>query len=109
MTAGTDKLLSLARESGAETGAWIDAKDETWVQFRCLEDLAAFAERIRQEEREKCADACCVVAQQFLKSADEAITEWDRNMHKDTARGAYECAHAIRSIGTTESKTEGTR
>jgi hypothetical protein len=52
MTTSPDKLLSIARESGAETGAWIDEPSVTWVQFYCMEDLAGFVERIRAEQQD---------------------------------------------------------
>jgi hypothetical protein len=52
MTTSPDKLLSIARESGAETGAWIDEPTVTWVQFYCLNDLAGFVERIRAEQQD---------------------------------------------------------
>jgi hypothetical protein len=48
----SDNLLSLARDCGAETGA------ETWTKFHLPEHLAAFAERIRAEERERAALLC---------------------------------------------------
>jgi hypothetical protein len=53
----TDQLLSLAREAGAHIGkkTTIERGVEPYI-FITESQLTAFAERIRQDERERCAE-----------------------------------------------------
>jgi hypothetical protein len=61
----TDQLLSLAREVGAFEFQQKGTSDPTsYVRFTLLQ-LTAFAERIRQDERERCAKVCDEDAAEF--------------------------------------------
>jgi hypothetical protein len=89
MTADTAPLLALARECGfvhqskVAPGVTIPVAAEF-----SLTQLAAFAERIRQDERERAARIC--ENQSMRWKGDRAIYI------------AHECAAAIRSSGTSE-------
>jgi hypothetical protein len=53
----TQSLLDLARECGAQIGKVTFGDEYTFVRFT-EPSLAAFADRIRKDEREKCAKLC---------------------------------------------------
>jgi hypothetical protein len=83
----TDQLLSLAREVGASVDA-IDA------QYNVAFDevtLPAFVERIRQEERERCAAIC-----------DEIERQQENDNGAANTGGAAACAAAIRGSKSDE-------
>jgi hypothetical protein len=85
----TDQLLSLALEVGAHISP------AGFVEFTEHDDLTAFAERIRQDERERCAKLC-----------DEDAAEFGHPMKR---AGAQACAirlRAIRSSGTSGRKSD---
>jgi hypothetical protein len=106
MTTSPDKLLSIARESGAETGAWIDEPSVTWVQFYCLKDLAGFVERIRQDERERVLKAAKSRYDHEAKGAAHHAGRWHAayEYHMTRQAAMSDMLDAIRSISTTESK-----
>jgi hypothetical protein len=88
--ADTSKLLSLAKECGAETGA-------CWVKFHRFEDLAAFEQRIRQDERERLIEEI-----DGMRSMDRAVNLTAREIIANEV--LEDCIASIRSSGTSESQ-----
>jgi hypothetical protein len=89
----TDKLLSLAREVGAETcGRRLTCRQcRQRIRFSRQPSFTAFVERIRQEERERCAAIC-----------DEIERQQENDNGAANTGGAAACAAAIRGSKSDE-------
>jgi hypothetical protein len=74
----TDKILELAREAGFEiVDGMIDLGEHS--DYTATESLKAFANLIRQDEREQCAKVCDGLAEQDycvdVRNAAKSIRE----------------------------------
>jgi hypothetical protein len=103
MTTSPDKLLSIARESGGDEcfGNDIEGHENAVIVTEAV--LATFAERIRQEERERCAR---IADEHCGDAADAPFKDYENTHIAGYMDASNDIAAAIRSISTTESKDE---
>ena len=78
-------IMEMAREAGFEGCAEL-----TWEGVICTEELEAFAEMVRADEREACAKVCDELP------APDIYSHTDKSMWDVTC---MDCADAIRSRG----------
>jgi hypothetical protein len=102
MTTSPDKLLSTARESGFTGPLQWPAPGLYMAEESAF---AAFAERIRQDEREKVRELL-TEAVDFWQTYSSMSEQYQDDMAAERNAMLEKMEDAIRSISTTESKGE---
>jgi hypothetical protein len=105
MTTSTDKLLSIARESGFSGPLQWPAPG---LYIADESALATFAERIRQDERERVLKVAQSRYDHEAKGAAHHAGRWHAayEYHMTRQAAMSDMLDAIRSISTTESKDD---